>query len=94
MLNLQGHPISAVNIFSATLHIWILFPYLKPEDLPCYGDKGLLLSLGQLNTQANIHGWNKRKLIPTLLNKALPHEDIWGSWGTDPCIFNLNTRWR
>jgi hypothetical protein len=62
MLNMQGQPVSAVNIFSATLHMWILFPYLKPEDPPCYGEEVLPLSFGKLNAQANIYDGTKANL--------------------------------
>jgi len=38
-------------------------------------------------------GKSKGKVIP-VLNQARRHEDVWGSGGIVPRIFNLGARWR
>jgi hypothetical protein len=46
---LENHPSSAVgdclfNMFAATRHSWGLFLHLQPEDVPCRGDRGPLIT--------------------------------------------------
>jgi hypothetical protein len=40
---LEDHPLSVVhgclfNIFAVTIHNWVLFLHLQPENVPCCGD--------------------------------------------------------
>ena len=47
---LKDHPLSTAcdclfNMFAAILHIWMLFFYSQPDDMPCYGDKDPLVNI-------------------------------------------------